>query len=225
MILLAVALVATAAGATGARAEPFFEADSYLATIDGVAQTATVFQFGGMWKWECKTSPMEGKLSAKSSALTLSAAYGECRWRYPVKEPPPPFSLVQIFMNGCDYRLHSLGRVKADEYLSLADLECPAGKQVVIELHQETPTICKLTVPAQSNKSDIALIDETGKEGTTDDDLKAEITIKGMKYTQDSLFTCPVKQGTYEDLEYLGISTLTATSEAGKQIGLRVAGE
>lgn len=220
IILLALALLT--AGVASARAEPRFEADSYAATIDGVAKTATVFQFGGIYKWECKAAPMQAKLSGESSALTLSASYGECRWQYP---PGAPFSLVQIFMNGCDYRLHALQRVKTDEYLSQVDLECPENKEVVIELHQETPTICKLKVPAQSNKSHVALIDETGKEGTADDDVKAKITVAKMKYTLESFVGCPVSKGTYEDLEYLGESTLTATSEAGKQIGFRVAGE
>jgi len=121
--------------------------------------------------------------------------------------------------------LHGLQRVKADEYLSQVDLECPEGKQVVINLRQGTATICQLTVPPQSNRSHVALIDETNKEGTADDDVTARVTIEGMKYELHSFVGCPVGKGTYEDLVYEGISTLTATSEAGKQIGFRVAGE
>jgi hypothetical protein len=225
--LLALAMMTMAVGAaSSAEAKPIFEADSYPATIDGVTiEAASVFTFGSFYKWECKKAPFQGKLTVAANALTLSAAYEECRWRWPVTEPPPPFSIVEVKMNGCDYSLNSLEFLKKDEYLARADLACPAGKLVEIDLHENIPIICRLTVPAQTNKADVKLIDQTGKEGTADDDVEARITIEKLHYTQDAAGTCPVSAGTYEDLQYLGYSTLTATDGSGKQIGLRVSGE
>ena len=227
-LLVVLALAVGGVGAGSAQAEPLFEADSYTATVDGVALKQSVFTFGGIYQWECKSSPFEGKLLAKSSSLTLSALYAECRWMWPVTEPPiEPYSLVQINMNGCDWKLNTLKFQKADEYTSLVNLECPAGKQVVIELHRTEPTICKLTVPAQSGKSDVRLIDKTA---SSPNDVEAQVTISGLNYTQDlSHFipelNCPLKPGSYTDLAYAGLLTLTATSEPGKQIGFRVTGE
>lgn len=224
---LALAMLALAAGSVAsAEAKPLFEADSYPATIDGVTiEAASIFTFGSIYKWECKKAPFQGKLSAAATSLTLTPSYQECRWRWPVIEPPPPFSIVEVKMNGCDFSLNALEFLKKDEYLSHVDLSCPAGKVVEIDLHENTPVICRLTVPAQTNRADVKLIDQTGKEGTSDDDVEARITVEKLHYTQDSAGTCPVAAGTYEDLQYLGYSTLTATNEAGKQIGLRVSGE
>ncbi len=44
-------------------------------------------------------------------------------------------------MNGCTFGLNSFKFVKKGEYNTLFDLECPAGKQVVIEMHSGAPVI------------------------------------------------------------------------------------
>lgn len=222
-ILAGLVLAIGATYAAPAQAAPLFTADSYPATIDGVAAAPAIFQFGGVYAWECETAPMQGTLAGASSALTLSVTYETCRWRYPVTEPPQPWSAVLIAMNGCDWKLQSLQKLEADKYKSSANLECPAGKDVVIELQQGGFPLCKLTVQAQSNKSEVRLSDKTEK---SPNDVEALIAIAGLKYTQELGFpySCPVKTGTYENLNYQGIATLTATS-AGKQIGFRVTGE
>lgn len=222
-ILVGAVIAILAASAAPAQAEPLFTADSYPATIDGTALAPTVFEFGGEYRWECETAPMSGTLSSASNALTLSVGYEKCRWWYPVTEPPQPFSTVVIAMNGCDWRFHGLQKQEADKYKASASLECPAEKDVLIELQQGGFPLCKLTVQAQSNKADVGLIDKTEK---SPNDVEAQITIGSLKYTQILGFpySCPVKTGTYEDLNYKGLATLTATS-GGKQIGLRVTGE
>lgn len=119
-------------------------------------------------------------------------------------------------MNGCDYRLRSLEILAEDEYLSQAEIQCPAGKQVVIHLRAEALTACTLTVPAQSKLSHVKLIDQTGKAEPSDDDVTAQITLTKLHYSQDSLFTCPVKQGTYADLSYTAIATLNAQTKGNR---------
>ncbi len=209
--------------ATGAKAAPTFEADGYPATIEGwTIEAASVFSFSG-YSFSCNEALHQGQLSGSEAALTLAAMYEECTWTWP-PEPPKP-SVVLVTMNGCDFRLHSLELEAKDEYLSLVNLECPTGKQVVIDMHSGFAVLCTLTVAAQSNAAHVRLINQTGKEGTSDDDVKAQITIEELHYAQDSPGFCPVKQGTYQNLQYLGISTLVATNQQGQQIGLRVSGE
>lgn len=224
---LGLAALTMAVSASSASAVPFFEADKYPATIDGTALSTSVFTFGSSsLKWQCKKSNFLGELPTASEALRLSAVYEECTWTSHITEKEEGEgeepSVVFVTMNGCNYKLHGLEFLAEDEYRALADLECPTGKQVVIDLFHKSSVLCTLTVPPQSNRSDVKLIDQTGKEGTADDDVKAQITIEKLHYSQDAI-GCPVKQGTYENLQYLGENTLIATSE-GKQIGLRVSG-
>lgn len=224
-ILAILALAICAAWAAPAQAEPLFEADSYPATIDGAPFQASIFIMEGPYRWECKTTTMKAELTGKASSLTVTPTYGECRWNYPIVEPPV-WSVVTVLMNGCDYSLHGLKWVKADEYTTSADLQCPAGKQMVVELKSGAATICRLTVPAQANISGSKLIDKTGKEKSLDD-VELQLAMSGMKYTQDLTtfpIACPIKAGTYETFAILNQMTLTGTS-GGKGIGLRVSGE
>jgi hypothetical protein len=222
------ALVVAATAASSAQAEPHFEADKYKATVHGTALSASVFSFGGSLKWECKNSKFQGELASSSPALRLFPEYVECTWTSHITEKKEGEgekpSVVFVTMNGCDFRFHGLEFLAKDEYRALADLECPTGKLMTIDLFHESSVLCTLTVGAQSSLSDLKLIDQTGKEETADDDVKAQITIEKLHYTQDSL-GCPVKQGNYENLQYLGENTLTAITEAGEPIGLRVSGE
>jgi hypothetical protein len=220
--LLLVVLVFGLVSAASAQAEPSFEADAYPATIDGTPLSATIFTFGGEYKWTCHSTSYTGSLAAKSTQLTITPSYSTCSWSYPVTEPQQPYSIVKVSMNGCDYRLHSGKRLELDKYQDLLSLECPAGQQVVIELNQGPTTICRLTVRAQSNKSHVGLTDKT----IAPNDVELAATVKGLKYTQDlsGFIPCPVKAGAYENLEFTALATLTATS-GGKQVGLRVTGE
>jgi len=227
-ILAVLVLAVGSAGAGPAQAAPLFEADSYAANVDGSALTEAIFGFhpgASPYKWECVKVPIQGKLTSSSSALTLTPTYQECRWQYPVTEPPQPFSAVTMTMNGCDWRLHTLSKLKAGEYKSFADLECPFSKEVVIDLRMGGTIICRMRAKAQTSKSQINLIDQANKEGSADDSIEAKIAVGGLSYKLEAFLGCPVGSGTYEDLTYSGIQTLTATSEAGKQIGLRVTGE
>ncbi|HKO38361.1 MAG TPA: hypothetical protein VJU14_08340 [Solirubrobacterales bacterium] len=228
MILCLVALAIGTAGTSTARATPLFQADSYPASIDGGGKgTRTTFWFNGA-AWECGTSIFKGELTGAASALTLAPTYEECRWNYPPVNPPA-WSTVKVLMNGCDYRLHSLEKTAADAYSSLMDLQCPPGQQMVVELNSGPWTICRLTVSAQAGKTSVPITDNTGKEGGLDD-VGAKLHAQGLKYTQDlpgSPIACPIKPGTYEflDVKQEFPTTLTATSEPGKQIGFRVNGE
>jgi hypothetical protein len=67
------------------------------------------------------------------------------------------------------------------------------------------------------------LEDLANKEGSSDDSVRGKFTVEGLHYSQDKL-GCPVKTGTYENLNYLALNQFTAT-ESGEPIGLRVEGE
>ncbi|MFL5833730.1 MAG: hypothetical protein ACJ76B_07095 [Solirubrobacterales bacterium] len=218
-----VALVAAvcAISSASAQAEPLIEADSYPTTIDGTALAASIFTMEGGYKWECKATAMSGELVAKSGSLTLSPTYGECRWNYPVLEPPV-WRVVTVTMNGCDYLLHGLKRTEADKYSTLADLKCPAGQQVVVHLSSTTFPTCKVTLPAQSNLAGSNLIDKTGKEKSADD-VELQLGMGGMAFTQD-IAGCPVAVGAHSTFSIVNQMTLSGTS-GGKGVGLRVSGE
>lgn len=218
--LLATAALAVGASASNAQATPLIEADSYSATISGTALKASVFSFGGIYQWECKAPTLQGSLAAASSALSLTPSFAECSWHWPIGSPA---SVVQMNMHSCTFRLNSFKFVKKGEYNTLFDLECPAGEPVVIEMHSGAPVICTLTVPAQSGKSLVRLVDLANKEGSADDEILGEFEVAKLKYALTSS-GCPVNGGTYEDLTYLGEYALKAT-KGGTQVGLRVSGE
>jgi hypothetical protein len=220
-ILAALVLAACAAWASPAQAEPLFEADSYPATIDGTALQASIFIMEGPYRWECQATTMSGELTGKSSSLTLSPTYGECRWNYPIFEPPV-WRVVTVTMNSCDYFLHGLKRTKADEYSVSADLKCPAGQQVVVHLSSTMFPTCQVTLPAQSNITGSGLLDKTGKE-KSGDDAELLLAMGGMTFTQDAA-GCPVKAGAHTTFAIENRITLTGTS-GGKGIGFRVSGE
>jgi hypothetical protein len=220
-ILAVLVLAACAAWASPAQAEPLIEADSYPATIDGIALQASIFTMEGPYKWECKATTMTAELTGKSSSLTVTPTYGECRWNYPVMEPPV-WRVVTVTMNGCDYLLHGPKRVEVDKYSVLADLKCPVGQQVVVHLSSTTFPTCRVTLPAQSNIAGSYLIDKTGKEKSADD-IELQLAMGGMSFTQD-VAGCPVTVGAHTSFSILNQMTLSGTS-AGKGIGLRVSGE
>ncbi len=224
VLLVAIVMLIAGANATAAQAEPKIQADSYPATVTGVAAKASIFIFGNSpsYRWECAAVPIQGSLAGESNEFTFSPAYEGCRWNYPVFEPPI-WSSNTVKMNGCTYKLHGLKKATG-KYTALADLLCPVGKQVEVELHTGMTTDCKLTLGAQSNKSEVRLVDESGKEPPSSNQVQAEIDIHGLKYVQ-SVGLCPIKVGTYEDLIWEDAAILTAKNGAGKQIGLRVVGE
>ncbi len=222
-LIVSVVLAMSAGGAPVAKAVPIFEAEQYPATIEGTGVgLQSVFSLGGV-KFTCNEALHLGQMFGSATALTLAATYEECTWTWPPAEPPK-HSVVPITMNGCDFRLHSLKLEAEDEYLSLVDLECPAGKQVVIDMYSEASVVCRLTLPAQSKLAHVRLIDQTHEEATKDD-VKAQITIEKLHYTQDLLLCPAAKQGTFQNLQYVGVSTLVATNQEGQQIGFRVVGE
>ncbi len=219
--LLATAALATGATASTAQATPLIEADSYAATISGTALQRSIFSIGSIYKWECRTPTLQGSLVAASSSLALTPSFAECLWHWPIESSN---SVVQMNMNGCTFLLNSFKFVKKGEYNTGFNLECPVGKQVVIEMHSGAPVICSLTVPGQSGKSLARLINLPNKEGSADDEIRNEYEVSKLKYTLTASVGCPVKSGTYEDMTFLGDDALKAT-KAGTQVGLRMSGE
>jgi hypothetical protein len=226
MAVLAVLVVGVAgAGAGSAQAEPFVEADSYPATVTGAPLMSTVFWFhpgASPLAWECIGAPLQGELVAPSVSLLLTPSYSECRWMYP---PGSPFSVVTMTMNGCKWRLHGLSKVEPGAYESLADLECPVGQEVSIELRELTVTICRMKLSSQANKSQVFLLDKLNEEIASDDSVEAFFNVEKLRYKMETPSgLCPVGSGTYEDLKYQGKESLTAKTKSGVQTGFRLSG-
>jgi hypothetical protein len=225
-VLAALVITVTGAGAASAKAEPLFEADSYAATVSGAPLVSTIFRFhpgASPLAWECLKAPLQGELLAASSSLALAPTYSECRWMFP---PGSPFSVVTMGMNGCKWRLHALSKVETGTYKSLADLECPTGQEVSIELRQSTLTICRMKLASQTNKSSLSLLNKANKEEKADDSIETTFGVEKLRYKMEALSgLCPVASGTYEDMKYEGKESLTAkTKSGGVQAGLRLSG-
>lgn len=214
-----VALAAVASIAPAARGALLFEADEYPAATDGVAAEYGVFTFGGIYQFLCEETHRSGELEEASETLTLSTSFEECWWMWPVTEPPQRPSAVLVTMSECHERL-DLNLLEEGESLAAYSLDCPEEQQVEIELHWGVVEICTLTVPAQEGVSHVHL-ENVEPEGEPTY-ITATSTVEGLHFTQDNAL-CPLKTGTYENLHYESIDSLTATGESEEQIGLSVA--
>jgi hypothetical protein len=167
-------------------------------------------------KVECKGS-YSASVGEATQAVTATPTYTECK----------AFGFVSagVNMNGCSYTFNLTTRVKADEYLAHVDLNCPAGKSVVI-----TAGTCELQVHAQKGLTHAGI---TNMTQSPHNDITIDATVGaavggagGITYTliKDG-FGCPFNPGTSlphhlsgATFETINPITVTAASD-GVHIG------
>jgi hypothetical protein len=136
----AVASSALAAGAPTIKVPGHFSG----ASINGHQNGKHIFSFGGVRGLECEIATFSGSLASESSTtLTLVPVYEKCQTK-PLLGISFP---ATVEMNKCDYLFHgeeNASREFFGEFAANVDLDCPAGKEVVIDV--EGAAKCSLTV-------------------------------------------------------------------------------
>lgn len=196
-LVLMAAIAMSAVMATAAQAGEF-TAEEYPVTVTGT-QTAKhefKFQTGTV---ACAKATFDGTLEEASETLTVSADYKECK---------TPNGGVSVKMNSCDFLLHAGETLENDRVDGSLDVQCDVEGDE-IEFH-EPANGCTIKIPAQEGLGTIVY---TNKKMAKD--FEMDINLTEMTYTQNE--KCNM-QGTFEDGQYLGKSTMLGDEEIGVQV-------
>jgi hypothetical protein len=193
----------TAISASAAQAAPLFHAEEAPVTYKGE-------NVGGKEKFktsagtvECTTTSVTGESSESTSTeATISPTYTGCK--------AFGFLTATVTMNGCSYKFHLVEG--SSPATATVDIVCPAGKDITI-----SSTGCVVHVPAQTGLKHV-VFDNEGSGATRD--IKATNTVTGIKYTATG--GCPGGEGTKEDGEYSGTTTVKGFKSGGAQQGIFV---
>jgi hypothetical protein len=156
-VLALSAVVASAASATN------FTASSYPTAASATSSKGNDDFKTEAGSVECHASFAVAALSAPSETVTVTPTYTEC--------VAFGFLNATVNMNGCDYTFYTNGNV---------DLNCPAGKSVVI-----TASTCEVSIGAQKGLKSVAL-------ANSGSGISAKANVGGIAYTvtKDG-FGCP----------------------------------
>ncbi|MGB7684823.1 MAG: hypothetical protein WBL45_03480 [Solirubrobacterales bacterium] len=191
--LALLAVLATIAVAASAAQAGEFTASEYPATITG-SQTAKhdfKFQTGTV---SCAKATFHGTLEEASETLTVKADYKECK---------TPNGGVSVKMNSCDFLLHADETIENGRVDGSLDIQCnEEGDEIEFV---EPANGCVIKVPAQEGLGTLVY---TNKEMAGD--FEMDISLTEMLYTQNEKCN---EQGTFEDGQYLGKSTMQADEE------------
>jgi hypothetical protein len=196
--LVLLAAIATSAMTASAAQAGEFTATEYPATITG-SQTSKhdfKFQTGTV---SCAKATFEGTLEEASETLTVDAEYKECK---------TPNGGVTVKMNSCDFLLHAGETLEKDRVDGSLDVQCDIEGDE-IEFH-EPANGCTIKIPAQEGLGTIVYTNKPGAK-----DYEMDISLTEITYTQNE--KCNM-QGTFEDGQYLGKSTMMADEEIGTMV-------
>lgn len=161
--------------------------------LDGkqVGSDSLVFNAG---KITCTTITYSGTQSVKTSTTaSLTPAYSGCN--------AFGFVGVTIDTNGCQLVLHTS--------TELTDVSC-GEKPITV-----TAPGCTLTIGSQTGLTSSTFV----TEGTTPKrDIKAKLSLTGLKYTQVGSGETPCTSSSFSDGSYAAEATLTGTDTAGSQV-------
>lgn len=160
-LALVAVLAMSAVVASGASAQ--FTSNSYPTSVTAVSELGNdVFKIDGA-SVECK-GHFTGSAGGPTTEITINAEYTNCK--------AFGFASANVAMNGCDYIFHSNGAV---------DVECPAGKTIVI-----TAGNCEVDVGTQTGLNKVTLTNDGNH-------IKAQANVSGITgtVTKDG-FLCPL---------------------------------
>lgn len=192
LTLMAICLIG-AVGASGAQATKFTSA-KYPTSLTGTQTSQHVFQtmFGAV---KCDAASFTGSLAAASSTITLAPTYSKCT---------TSGLSVTITMNGCDFLIHNTIDISTHASGGNLDIQCPAGKQIVID---EAETGCTKDIGPQTG---LGLMTYT--INTEGGDMNFDFTIKGIKYTVTGSGLFCFEPGSYTDGTYTGTATFKGSN-------------
>jgi hypothetical protein len=133
---------------------------------------------GGKLNATNKVTGHHEALASGASIVTISPHYTNCKGNGVLPET--------VTMNGCDYVLRIGETIGVDLYSVTADLVCPAGKEVTIDIylnaesHAVHPLVpdCTIHIPGQVGLGGATLLDETNGK------LTLGGTVKKIKSTR-----------------------------------------
>jgi hypothetical protein len=147
-----------------------------------------------------------------SSTATITAHYETC---HSVNEKFEETHKVTVTMNGCDYdfRIGETTGEGVDTYGVEADLVCPAGKVVEVEIYPFAGSelggvVCRLTIGAQTGLKGPHLTGITPKPH----DIELRGTLTGIHVTRDNLGGCPQGEETTTKAELHVAYTIKGTN-------------
>jgi hypothetical protein len=206
------------------RHKPKASTESSPATIDGKGSTAQIFKRGSR-TISCEGSTFTGTVANGAETVTLTPAYTGC-----TTSGVP----ATIKMNGCTYVLHLevTGVVEeVDQFAASADLDCPEGKEVEIEVyanhtnHTAGTALCRYTLGETGNQglATVSLTNKAAGGGTSKDWVEAHIDIEGVdsKRTVGTLLVCGAAEDTAGTME--GSAELKGTTGGESANGITVA--
>jgi hypothetical protein len=160
-------LAMSAVLASAASADPIFHSemeDTILTGSQGEAVANVLTTDKGELK--CKVVKFKGTMAATTSTtMTLIPNYEECKMGGVT---------TYVTTNGCAYMFH-LG-LNTETFESKMDLECPDGKQLVVEAG-----FCTITIPPQAGLQQVTFTNEG--EGTTRS-LIADLSVGKIDYKE-----------------------------------------
>jgi hypothetical protein len=151
-----------------------------------------------------------------SSSVTVTAHYGTvCE----ITDEGAGAHKATVTMNGCDYDL-TVGETVTGTYPITADLVCPTGKDVEIDVYPFAGSelggvACKITIKPQTGLKGV----HVSNGGGVPDDLTLTGTFTGI-HSEQSGFGCETHTSTTDELHVN--YTVKAYNEAGKQINVTV---
>ncbi|HEX6687576.1 MAG TPA: hypothetical protein VF085_02795 [Solirubrobacterales bacterium] len=194
-----------AVGAPAASADPIFHSeveDTILTGSQGTEVPTVLTTDKGELK--CEIVKFSGTWSATTNTtLTLKPTWENCK-----------MGGITTFVttNGCALVFH-LG-LNTETFESKMDLECPAGKQLVVE-----PGFCTITIPPQAGLQQVTFTNEG--EGTTRA-LVADLNVGGIDYKEHGAECGSEGEGTTTNGTLTGRITVKGEKAGGQHVGIWV---
>jgi hypothetical protein len=193
-----------AIAASAASADPIFHSeveDTILTGSQGTEVPNVLTTDKGELK--CEIAKFSGKWGATTNTtLTLNPTYENCK-----------MGGVNTFVttNGCAFLFH-LG-LNTETFESKMDLECPEGKQLVVEAG-----FCTITIPPQAGLQQVTFTNEG--EGTTRA-VVADLNVSGIDYKEHGA-ECGSEEQTTTNGTLTGQITVKGEKAGGQHVGIWV---
>jgi hypothetical protein len=203
-LILAAVFAISAASASAASAVPIFHSeieDTILTGSQGTEVANVLTTDKGELK--CKVVKFNGTWGVTTNTtLTLKPTYEECKMGGVT---------TYVTVNECAYVFH-LG-LNTETFESKMDLECPDGKQLVVEAG-----FCTITIPPQAGLQQVTFTNEG--EGTTRS-IVADVNVGGIDYKEHGA-ECGSEEVTTNNGKYTGQITVKGEKANEEHVGIWV---
>lgn len=168
-LTVAAVLATSAMTASAASAAIEFSGTSGAGPYSGhdiAGQTNAFTAFEGTVECNHTTTEYHGTILSPASTLTVEPTYEGCS--------SGGGTVDEVTMNECDYLFHANEKVATDHYKGTADLTCPEGQKVEVDVTAAGNPICTIAIPGQG-PFPVTYTHETATDG-----LIIEGTLEGI---------------------------------------------